>query len=243
MRQYGLIGFPLIHSFSQKYFSEKFLREHITDAEFLNFSISQIQDVENIFAAHKNLRGLSVTIPYKKSIVPFLDETNDAVKKIGACNCIKITKEKKTGFNTDVIGFEKSFIKNLQPHHKKTLVLGTGGAALAVEFVLKKLEIEYLPVSRQSSINTINYNDINADALNDYNIIINCTPLGTFPNIHDAPPLPYEYLTPSHYLFDLVYNPPLTKFLQYGKNAGATIENGYEMLVLQAEENWKIWNS
>lgn len=243
MRQFGLIGYPLSHSFSQKYFSEKFLLEHITDAEFINFSIPQIEAVENIFNDHPQLKGLSVTIPYKKSVINFLDETSDAVKEIKACNCIKISKENKTGYNTDVIGFEKSFIKNLQPHHTKALVLGTGGAAVAVEFVLKKLGIEYLVVSRKQSNNTITYSDINADILNNHLVIINCSPLGTFPNVDEAPLLPYQLLNSSHYLFDLVYNPPLTKFLQYGKDAGCTIKNGYEMLVIQAEENWIIWNS
>jgi shikimate dehydrogenase len=243
MRQYGLIGFPLSHSFSQKYFTEKFLRDNITDAEFLNFSIPQIEDVEKIFADHPQLKGLAVTIPYKKSIIKYLDEADDAVKKIIACNCIKIHQQTKIGFNTDVIGFEKSFIKNLQLHHKKALVLGTGGASSAVQFVLNKLGIQFLIVSRKASNSTIFYTDITAETLHQYNIIINCTPLGTYPNIEEAPQLPYKFLTASNYLFDLVYNPPLTQFLNYGKKAGCIIQNGYEMLVWQAEENWKIWNS
>jgi len=243
MRQYGLIGFPLSHSFSQKYFTEKFLRDNIKDAEFLNFSIAQINDVEKVLAEHPQLAGLAVTIPYKKSVISYLDETDDAVKKINACNCIKIHQQKKIGFNTDVIGFEKSFSKYLQPHHKKALVLGTGGASSAIQFVLNKLGIEFLVVSRQASNNTILYSDITAETLHQYTIIINCTPLGTFPNIEEAPQLPYEFLTVANYLFDLVYNPPLTQFLDYGKKAGSVIQNGYEMLVLQAEENWRIWNS
>ncbi|MEP6684583.1 MAG: shikimate dehydrogenase [Parafilimonas sp.] len=243
MRQYGLIGFPLSHSFSQKYFTEKFLQDDIKDAEFLNFTIPQIDDVEKIFADHPQLKGLAVTIPYKKSVIQYLDETDDAVKKTSACNCIKIYQQKKIGFNTDVIGFEKSFIKNLKPHHKSALVLGTGGASSAVQFVLNKLGINFLIVSRQASNNTISYTEITAETLHQYNIIINCTPLGTYPNIEEAPQLPYNFLSASNYLFDLVYNPPLTQFLKYGKNAGCIIQNGYEMLVLQAEENWKIWNS
>ena len=243
MRQFGLIGFPLTHSFSQKYFTEKFLRDDIHDAEFLNFSIPQIEDIENIIATYPQLQGLAVTIPYKRSVIKFLDATSETVKKIAACNCVKIHQQKKTGFNTDVIGFEKSFTKQLKPQHKKALILGTGGAASAVQFVLNKLGIEHLIVSRQTLPQTILYSDITASMLNEYNIIINCTPLGTFPNITEAPPLPYQFLNTEHYLFDLVYNPSLTKFLQHGKNAGCTIQNGYEMLVLQAEENWKIWNS
>jgi shikimate dehydrogenase len=243
MRQYGLIGFPLSHSFSQKYFTEKFLRDDINDAEFLNFSIPHIEDVEKIFTDHPQLKGLAVTIPYKKSIIKYLDETDDAVKKISACNCIKIHQQKKIGFNTDIIGFEKSFTKHLKSNHKKALVLGTGGASAAVEFVLNKLGIKYLMVSRQASNNTISYADITAEILHQHTIIINCTPLGTYPNTKEVPLLPYNFLTASHYLFDLVYNPSLTQFLQYGKAVGCTIQNGYEMLVLQAEENWKIWNS
>ena len=243
MRQYGLIGFPLSHSFSQRYFTEKFSRENIDDAVFLNFSIPRVEDVLNIFSGHPQLKGLAVTIPYKKSIIKYLDETDDIVKQISACNCIKIGEHKKCGYNTDVIGFEKSFIKNLQVHHTKALVLGSGGAASAVKFVLEKLGIEYLVVSRKAQGKAKSYNDITAEILNEYLVIINCTPLGTFPDIQEAPPLPYKFLNASHYLFDLVYNPLVTKFLQYGKNMNCTIQNGYEMLVIQAEENWKIWNS
>jgi len=243
MRQFGLIGYPLSHSFSQQYFSDKFLRENIADATFLNFSIPHVSEVKQVFENHPLLKGLAVTIPYKKSIMPFLDEIDDAAKEINACNCIKIQQNKKKGFNTDIIGFEKSFAKNLKPHHKKALVLGTGGASAAVQYVLKKLGIEYLLVSRESSINTITYGDISPVIFTEFNVIINCTPIGTYPNVMQAPLLPYGLLSDTHYLFDLVYNPPLTGFLQYGKEAGSTIENGYEMLVFQAEENWKIWNS
>ena len=242
MQQYGLIGFPLTHSFSKKYFTEKFLQEGIQDAEFLNFSIPAINDIEKIFDEHPQLRGLAVTIPYKRSVINYLDDADEAVKEISACNCIKIGQYRKTGFNTDVIGFERSFGKNLGTHHKKALVLGTGGAASAIEFVLEKLGIEYLRVSRQASAKTIAYNEISPVTFLEFTIIINCTPLGTYPNITEAPLLPYGLLTASHYLFDLVYNPPLTKFLQYGKEKGCIIQNGFEMLVMQAEENWKIWN-
>jgi len=243
MRQFGLIGFPLSHSFSQKYFTDKFLRENINDAEFLNFPIPHVSDVEKIFETCPQLKGLSVTIPYKKSIIEYLDEVDDAVKEMSACNCIKIYQQERIGFNTDIIGFEKSFIKNLKPEHKKALVLGTGGASAAVQYVLKKLDIEYLLVSRETSAKTITYSDISPVTFLEFNIIMNCTPLGMYPAVKEAPLLPYGLLTDAHYLFDLVYNPQLTKFLQYGKEAGCTIQNGYEMLVLQAEENWKIWNS
>jgi len=243
MRQYGLIGFPLSHSFSQRYFTEKFSREHIQGAVFLNFSIPQVEDVSTIFSDHPQLKGLAVTIPYKKSIIKYLDETDDIVREISACNCVKIGAHAKTGYNTDVIGFESSFVKNLKSHHAKALVLGTGGAASAVKFVLQKNGFEYLVVSRTASGKTISYNDVTDEILSEYSVIINCTPLGTYPNIQEAPPLPYNFLNASHYLFDLVYNPLITKFLEYGKKVNCTIQNGYEMLVIQAEENWKIWNS
>ncbi|MGN6354277.1 MAG: shikimate dehydrogenase family protein [Parafilimonas sp.] len=243
MRQFGLIGFPLSHSFSQKYFTEKFLKENISDAEFLNFSIPDVTAIETIFRDHLLLQGLAVTIPYKKSVIPYLNSVNDAVKETSACNCIKIRGAIKTGFNTDIIGFEKSFVKQLKPHHKKALILGTGGASAAIQYVLKKLNIEYLLVSRNESLRAIAYSDISPVMFLEFNIVINCTPLGTYPDTEKAPLLPYSLLTPEHYLYDLVYNPPLTKFLQYGKEAGCTIKNGYEMLELQAEENWRIWNS
>lgn len=243
MRQYGLIGFPLSHSFSQKYFAEKFLHENISDAVFLNFELPAIEEVEKVFSAHPHLKGLAVTIPYKKAILPYLHSADDVVTAVKACNCVKITPGGKEGFNTDVTGFEKSFTPKLQPHHQKALVLGTGGAAAAVEYVLNKLGIEYRLVSRKPLPGTINYTAINVDTLQAYPVIINCTPLGTYPDTATAPPLPYEHLRSTNYLFDLVYNPPLTTFLQHGKKLGCTIKNGSDMLAIQAEENWRIWNS
>lgn len=245
MREYGLIGFPLSHSFSQKYFTDKFVKEGIDDAVFHAFSIPAITDLAEILQKHPKLKGFAITIPYKRAVISYLTETSPAVKQMGACNCVKIEGDKLTGYNTDVIGFEKSFIKFLKPGHNKALILGTGGAASAVEFVLDKLHIPYSFVSRAANAekNTLGYNDVTADVLQQYPIIINCTPLGTYPKTDEAPPLPYDALTAGHYLFDLVYNPPMTKFLQQGKNKGAVIQNGYEMLVLQAEENWNIWNS
>lgn len=242
MREYGLIGYPLTHSFSQKYFTEKFVKEKIKDASFLNFELKEINEVEKIFAGHPSLKGLSVTIPYKKNIIQYLTDVSSVVNETGACNCIKIDQNKRSGFNTDVIGFEKSFIKNLLPHHHKALILGTGGAAVAIEYVLKKLNIQYAFVSRNETTGNFLWNDLNKDIINQYSIIINCTPLGTYPNINEAPAILYKFLTPQHYLFDLVYNPPLTKFLAAGEQHNCIIKNGYEMLVLQAEENWRIWN-
>ena len=241
MHLYGLIGYPLSHSFSKKYFDEKFANEGITDARFENFSLDNISMLHEILA-QKNLNGLAVTIPYKKSVIDFLYDSTDAVKQMGACNCIKISDNKLSGFNTDVIGFEKSFIKQLKPYHTKALILGTGGAASAVEFVLQKLNIEHEFVSRKKVGTEFLYSELDQNIINEYSIIINASPIGTYPDINEAPAIPYEFITSKHYLFDLVYNPAETKFLQYGKSKNATIQNGLEMLELQAEENWKIWN-
>ena len=244
MRQFGLIGFSLSHSFSKKYFDEKFVREGITDADFENFSLDTIVLLKELIK-NKNLLGLAVTIPYKREVIPFLNEVTDAVKQMNACNCIKIREGRLVGYNTDVVGFELSFVKHLQPQHKNALILGTGGAASAVEFVLQKLGIPYRFVSRKKDDNgqLLTYDQLNETILKESQIIINCSPLGTYPKVEEAPAIPYDLITPHHYLFDLVYNPTETKFLRLGKEKGAVIQNGYDMLVLQAEANWKIWNA
>jgi len=244
MREYGLIGFPLSHSFSQKYFTQKFIKEGITDAVFHAFAIPSIEDLPQMLQDHPALKGFCITIPYKRAVIQYLAEASNAVLQMDACNCVKINGGKLYGFNTDVIGFEKSFAPQLKLHHKNALILGTGGASSAVEFVLQKLNISYQFVSRTKDLNknTLGYNDVNESLLSTHNIIINCTPLGTYPNTEAAPGIPYHLLSPNHYLFDLVYNPAKTKFLSLGEQYGAIIKNGYEMLVLQAEENWKIWN-
>ena len=241
MKLYGLIGYPLSHSFSKKYFDEKFVQENITNAVFENFSIANINLLKNILL-RKQLQGFAITIPYKKEIITFLNESNDVVKKINACNCVTIKNGKLFGYNTDVIGFEKSFIQQLKPYHTKALILGTGGAAAAVEYVLQKLNISYKFVSRIKQENNFIYNELSEVVINEYTVIINATPVGTYPNVNECPTLPYELLTAKHYLYDLVYNPSETKFLRLGKQKSCTIKNGYDMLVLQAEENWKIWN-
>ena len=244
MRLFAIIGYPLSHSFSQKYFTEKFARENIADAVFEIYPIPEISLLSEILKSRKDLSGFCVTIPYKKAILGFLDQQSDAVRQMGACNCVKIQGNTLIGFNTDVIGFEKSFAPQLLPYHTKALILGTGGAAAAVEFVLQKLQISYRFVSRQkTTANLLTYEDLDESILDEYTVIINSTPLGTYPDTDEAPELPYHLLTAKHYLFDLVYNPPLTKFLQLGALQGAIIKNGYDMLVIQAEENWKIWNS
>jgi len=244
MRTFGVIGFPLSHSFSQRYFTQKFEQEGITDAVFKNYAIKDIDELENVLATEPNLQGLAVTIPYKKAVLPFLNTATEAVQQMGACNCIRIKDYSLTGYNTDIIGFEESFKTHLQPQHTKALILGSGGAAAAVGYVLRKLDIEYLVVSRRSlpEKHIIDYKVVDAELLHQYTVIINCTPLGTYPNVDEAPELPYQLLTPQHYLFDLVYNPPLTRFLALGQAQGATIQNGYDMLTIQAEHNWRIWN-
>lgn len=245
MRLYGLIGFPLTHSFSKQYFDAKFSSECIRDCSFENFPLKNIEELKQLLADHPQLRGFAVTIPYKKKVIRFLDEGSEAVKQMVACNCVKIHNGRLKGYNTDVTGFEKSFTRQLQPHHLKALILGTGGAADAVAYVLRKLGIEYLFVSRSKETRpmTISYKALSAALLEDHTIIINCTPAGTYPAVDEFPQIPYQHLDDRHYLFDLVYNPAQTVFLHKGAEQGAVTCNGYEMLVIQAEENWKIWNA
>ncbi|MEO9022656.1 MAG: shikimate dehydrogenase [Ginsengibacter sp.] len=245
MKIYGLIGKSLGHSFSQKYFTEKFQKENIVRCEYRNF---ELKDLYNEIAELKNnigLKGLNVTIPYKTAILPFLDEVTEECREINACNCIKIKDCKWIGFNTDVTGFEKSFSPYLKSDHKKALILGTGGASKAIAFVLKRVGIGFLKVSRKkgnTSSSIISYDDITKDLLKEYTVVINTTPLGTSPNIDEYPRLPYEFVTGHHYFFDLVYNPSKTLFLSLAEKQGAFIKNGEKMLSIQAEESWRIWN-
>jgi shikimate dehydrogenase len=242
MREFGLIGYPLSHSFSRRYFTEKFSKEGI-DASYENFPLENIGELPSLIETHPALEGLNVTIPHKQSVIASLDSMSDVVKEIGACNCIRIRNAKREGFNTDVIGFETSLNAHLSPIHRKALVLGTGGASKAVCFVLNKKSIPFLQVSRNRSAGVISYEDITPSLVEEHLLIINTTPLGMYPDIHHCPDLPYDAIGESHYLFDLVYNPSMTLFLQKGKENGAIIENGYSMLELQAEESWMIWNS
>lgn len=243
MRRYGLIGYPLSHSFSQKYFTEKFQREHIAGCQYENFPIADIGEFPALIQQHPDLCGLNVTIPYKEKVIPFLSAQSEVVQAIGACNCIRIENGLLTGHNTDVVGFEKSLLPKLQPHHKKALVLGTGGAAKAVHYVLKKLGIEFIEVSRTpSGSKKISYEQVTEAVIKEHQLIINTSPLGMYPKVDECPPLPYHALTSQHYLFDLVYNPAKTLFLQKGEERGAAIENGADMLIIQAEESWNIWN-
>ena len=242
---FGLLGKNISYSFSRGYFMEKFSNLGLEKYKYVNFDISKIVDFKDVISDHKNLKGLNVTIPYKEEIISFLDKLDDTAAKIGAVNTIKFTKRGNLkGYNTDAFGFENSLVPLLKNHHKKALILGTGGASKAVAFVLKKNNISYKFVSRNpSGKKEISYDNVSEITLNNYQIIINCTPLGTSPNTNFYPEIPYQFLTQNHLLYDLIYNPPVTKFLEKGKEKGATTKNGLEMLQLQAEEAWRIWNS
>jgi shikimate dehydrogenase len=248
MRRYGLIGYPLSHSFSQRYFTEKFEREGIRDCAYSNYSLPEIGALQAVLT-DPELCGLNVTIPYKEQVLPYLDARSAVVEEIGACNCIRMEAGRLTGYNTDVVGFERSLVMRLGAHHRQALVLGTGGASKAVEYVLRKLGIGYRMVSRRPGLvqhdngRDIGYDQVDAGMMAEAMLIINTTPVGMYPRVDERPPLPYEGLTPRHYLFDLIYNPERTLFLQQGEARGAAVENGHEMLILQAEESWRIWNS
>ena len=243
MKRYGLIGYPLTHSLSEQYFTQKFIEEGIEDCVYERFSMPSIADLHEILNSHQDLRGFNITIPYKKEVLAFLTERSKAVEEVGACNCVKIESGKLIGYNTDVIGFENSLIPFLKPNHNRALVLGTGGAALAIVYVLQKLGIEFSYVSRTATIGQFSYNDLDASVMASHTLIINTTPLGMFPNIEACPAIPYDLLTPEHHLFDLTYNPAVSTFLAKGMQMGATIQNGQQMFVEQAEQSWRIWNS
>ena len=241
MRQFGLIGRNISYSFSKSYFADKFINENIVDAVYNVFDLQQIDEVEKVFAT-EGLVGFNVTIPYKQEIIPFLDELSPEAKAIGAVNTVLIKNGKRIGHNTDCYGFHHSILPLLDSHHKKALVLGNGGAAKAVFYILDELNIAYKIVSRTTLENQFTYDDLDEEIISQHQIIINCSPVGTFPNIENAPLLPYQFILEKHLLYDLIYNPPVTKFLENGQNNGAKIKNGHEMLVLQAEKAWKIWN-
>jgi shikimate dehydrogenase len=244
MRLFGLIGYPLSHSFSKKYFTKKFEQEGLTDCRYELFPIATIKELPAILTKYPELEGLNVTVPYKQQVLSYLHSTENIPAGTEACNCIHIKESKLIGYNTDVIGFEKSFTPLLTTHQNKALVLGNGGAATAVVFVLKKLGIDFIIASRQLHRNSsLVYKDIDEQVMADCNIIINTTPLGMYPNENSCPYIPYQYITGKHLLYDLVYNPAKTLFLQKGEQHGASIKNGEEMLMLQAEHSWTIWNN
>lgn len=244
MKLYGLIGYPLGHSFSKIFFTDKFECESI-DAKYELF---EIQSIDNFLELVKNhtLSGLNVTIPYKEQVIPFLDELDETAAQIGAVNVIKFIRKDNLltlkGYNSDVIGFSKSISKHLQPYHKKALILGTGGASKAIDYGLRKLGIETTFVSRNPNNKQLLYSDLDSGVLSENLIVVNTTPVGMFPNENECPDVPYNFLTPKHLLFDLVYNPAETLFLKKGKEKGTITLNGLEMLELQAVSAWEIWN-
>lgn len=240
---FGLLGKNISYSFSRGYFSEKFTKLKLENYSYVNFDIEQISEFSSIVEKNKSIRGMNVTIPYKQEILPFLTKLDKVSKKIGAVNTIKFTKNGRLkGYNTDAFGFENSLKPLLKPHHKKALILGTGGASKAVAYVLKKNNIKYRFVSRKpQKKKEMGYEVVTEKVLNNYHVIINCTPLGTYPEIDKSPKILYKFLTKKHLLYDLIYNPEITTFLAKGKEQGATIKNGLEMLQLQAEESWRIW--
>lgn len=243
MKRFGLIGYPLGHSFSKKYFTDKFQNEGLQDHLYETFPIEDILSVKEILRAHPDLAGFNVTIPHKETIVALLDEYSPVVEKIRACNCVLVRDGKLIGYNTDVLGFQQSLQKSFPVLPSKALILGTGGAAKAVEYVLGQLNIGYKLVSRKPSTHNLSYEQVTPAVINEHKLIINTTPLGMYPRVVEAPPIPYEALGGEHCLFDLIYNPERTLFLQKGAEQGAAVQNGWEMLVIQAEESWKIWSA
>ena len=240
-KQFGLVGKGIGYSFSKTYFQKKFIEnKSFTNYNYKNFDIENISEIEEIFEI-KNLAGLNITIPYKEKVIPYLNELTATAQQIGAVNTVVFKNKKTVGHNTDIVGFENALKLFIGTSSKKALVLGTGGASKAVKFVLKKNKIDLITVSRNPKKNEMNYDDINQKMINNYPLIINCTPLGTKPKIEEAPNIPYNYIGPENYLFDLIYNPIETKFMRIGLEKGAKVCNGYHMLIQQAEASWKLW--
>ena len=244
MDKYGLIGYPLGHSFSKQFYNQKFANEGI-DAEYLNFEIPSIDDLLEVLAMNPELRGLNVTIPYKEKVMEYLDYVSPEARAIGAVTVIRVEvnggKLVMKGYNSDVIGFTRSIEPLLKKHHEKALILGTGGASKAVAFGLKSLGVDSVFVSRKERVGTIQYSQITEDVVKEYNVIVNCTPVGMFPNIDNCPPLPYEAMDSRNLLYDLIYNPDQTLFMKNGAGYGAKTKNGLEMLLLQAYANLEFW--
>lgn len=246
MEAYGLVGHPLGHSFSAGYFAEKFAREGI-DATYTNFDFADISQLTSLIAENENLRGVNVTIPYKQAVIPLLDELNAEACEIGAVNVVRIARNadgtiRTKGYNSDVIGFVESLRPLLQSHHRRALVLGTGGASKAIVYGLKQLGIAPTYVSRTKRPDVLTYEELTSEVLSAHHVIVNCSPVGMYPHVDEAPDMPYHLLTPQHLCYDLVYNPLETTFMKLASAQGAVVKNGLEMLHLQAEAAWKMWN-
>lgn len=240
--RFGLIGRNIAYSFSRGYFSKKFEELNLPQYSYENFDLADISEFPKMLKQQQNIKGLNVTIPYKEAIIPYLDDLDPKALHIGAVNTIKITPEGLKGYNTDIYGFQNSLRPLLQDHHKKALVLGTGGASKAVVFVLEELGLSPQLVSRNASEGRLAYADLDKTLMDSHTVVINCTPLGTHPNVEEKPDIPYEHIGPKHLLFDLIYNPDRTAFLKEGEARGSVISNGLQMLELQAEKAWSIWN-
>lgn len=239
MKTFGLVGRNISYSFSRDYFKEKFQKEGLKEVDYLNFDLKDISGFNSLFQVY-DIGGLNVTTPYKEEILSYLHDLDITAKEIGAVNCIGLSKGKMTGYNTDAPAFRDSLIPHLEAAHKRALILGSGGASKAAAYALTQLGIPFQKVSRRGKLT---YADLNREIVENHQIIVNCTPLGTFPHIAEAPEIPYNYLSSEHLLYDMVYNPSETRFLKLGKERGSQIKNGSEMLILQAERSWEIWNA
>lgn len=248
MRLFGLIGYPLSHSFSADFFKKKFTNDNINGAEYQLFSLESISELPNHINHTPDLQGFNITLPHKIAILPYLNFVSKVATEVGAVNCVKIERDatgiKLLGFNTDVHGFRQSLLPILKPNHYSALILGTGGGAKAVGYSLLELGISYTMVSRKKNDKScLNYSELTQDIINDNLLIINTSPVGMYPDSENAPDIPYQFIGPNHLLFDLIYNPAETLFLKKGREAGAVTKNGLQMLELQAEKSWEIWNS
>jgi len=243
MEQYGLIGYPLGHSFSRRFFNEEFFPEHGIEAEYLNFEIPEADGLLEVVRTHPLLRGLNCTIPHKQAIIPLLDEISPEAREIGAVNVIRIRDGRLKGFNSDIIGFMDSLRPLLRPHHRRALVLGSGGASKAVWAGLRRLGLEPTQVSRKAGDGALSYEMLTPEVMAEHTVVVNCSPVGMFPRVDDCPAIPYELLAERHLLYDLVYNPLDTLFMQRGRERGTTVKNGLEMLRLQALASWTFWHS
>jgi shikimate dehydrogenase len=243
MKVYGLVGKDIEYSFSKKYFTDYFMKSGIESCIYNNFSLENLKDFQELIEQNPNLAGLNVTIPYKEAIIPYLQSLSKKAAAIGAVNVIKFQKNGKLkGYNSDCFGFKKSIKPLLKPYHRQALILGTGGSFKAVAYALTEMDIKYVAVSRTKQSNYLTYEELTAKTFEDFQIIVNCTPVGTYPLVEQCPPIPYQYFTEKHLAYDLIYNPEETAFLNKAKQYGALIKNGKDMLIYQAEKSWEIWN-